>query len=158
MIATSKRCPKFEHEQLQYKWHLIIDELQTTIPAIIEQIGNTPTITEHNEDEKLNDMPVEDSFMDIVDRNKMSTKEKRKLMQQNIYNRYILLKPSYHQIRTVCKQANWSEVHAIQIIDDRIQKLNMEQSILKDNGGLEKILVDYVSTHQPTNIIKIIMD
>ena len=152
ILSSTHQCPKMEKDQDYYEWFLQIKGVQTTIPLTIERIQK-PRNQTIDDEEKINDINVIDECNKLVQNNKINEKERRRITQENINNKYLILKPAPNQIYKICKKTKWNEEATIQIIDAKISQLNETYSVLKQNGGLWRVLINYLNINHQNDVI-----
>ena len=153
-ISSNQPCPKLDDQCKIYTWHLVINGYQTTIPLSIENISRKNISSNTNElMTKMNDINVKEQYQNILDNNSITAKQRQQIIQNNIYNKHLLLKPRIDQVQKLCIECKWSEAEADKVILDRIQTLDDNVQLLNHGGGLIKIITDHMLPNNESKMV-----
>ena len=136
--------------------NLMINGYQTTIPLSIELMGqnNNHQNKENAELTKMNDIEMQERYTELVKSTLTSEKERKKIIKQNVMNKFILLKPTPNQVYNLREEAKWNEIEATRIIEERINTLDTDNDLIRSKGGIWNILYSYLQSDDQTSIIR----
>ena len=105
-ISSGIKSKYINENENEYECNLVIQNIETGIKLKLISIPNKKRNNKEIDDHKMNDIPVNDKFMEIMENQKKTEKSKKNDLKDMVYRRLFVFKPKFHEIKKIVKKVN----------------------------------------------------